>query len=130
LIADYATHEDHDSVFTQRTTFDVDTQEFYVLSGLKDKKDKRSQAVKNSFWVYDLRLDKWTKIYQSEICDAQYWESNETTEPRPRYAHQMVYDNIHKVQYVFGGRAVETEVLKQQRLDDFWELHLVRYKIM
>ncbi|CAG8466882.1 18677_t:CDS:10, partial [Racocetra persica] len=126
LIADYATHEDHDTVFTQRTTFDVDTQEFYVLSGLKDKKDKRSQAIKNSFWVYDLRLDKWTKIYQSEVCGAQYWESNETTEPRPRYAHQMVFDNIHKVQYVFGGRAVETEVLKQQRLDDFWELHLVR----
>ncbi|CAG8724349.1 22373_t:CDS:10, partial [Dentiscutata erythropus] len=128
LIADYATQEDHDSVFTQRTTFDMDTQEFYVLSGLKDKRDKRSQTIKNSFWVYDLRLDKWTKIYQSEVYGAQYWESDETIEPRPRYAHQMVYDNINKVQYVFGGRAVETDVLKQQRLDDFWELHLVRPK--
>jgi len=129
LPADYTAQDDQDLVvFTQRTTFDVETQEFFVLAGLKDKKEKKASSVKNSFWAYDLRMGKWTKLYQSENFDQYYWASNETAEPRPRHAHQMVYDHVHKVQYLFGGRTVEIETSKQQRLDDFWELHLIRPK--
>jgi len=126
LPADYAAQGDQDIVFTQRATFDVETQEFFVLAGLKDKKDKKSSSVKNSFWVYDLRMGKWTKLYQSENCDQYYWASSEAAEPRPRHAHQMVYDYMNKIQYLFGGRTVEIDISRQQRLDDFWELHLVR----
>ncbi|CAG8465178.1 12907_t:CDS:10 [Acaulospora colombiana] len=128
LTADYATLENQDVMFTQRTTFDVDTQEFFVLSGLKnkDKKDKRSQIVKNSFWIYDLHKCKWTRIYQSDSFDMKHWEGTEMSEPHPRHAHQMVYDSVHKVQYVFGGRTVETDVARKQRLDDFWALYLIK----
>ncbi|RHZ78628.1 hypothetical protein Glove_158g98 [Diversispora epigaea] len=126
LTADYAILEDQEVIFTQRTTFDVDTQEFFVLSGIKDKRDKKSRIFKNEFWVYNLPKGKWNKIYQSDAFNIQYWESGNIMEPCPRYAHQMVYDNAHKVQYLFGGRTVEAEVDKQQRLNDFWALHLVR----
>ncbi|CAG8433639.1 10927_t:CDS:10 [Diversispora eburnea] len=126
LTADYAILEEQEVIFTQRTTFDVDTQEFFVLSGLKDKRDKKSRIFKNSLWVYNLPKGKWNKIYQSDAFNVQYWESGNIMEPCPRYAHQMVYDDVHKVQYLFGGRTVETEVDKQQRLNDFWALHLVR----
>lgn len=127
LTANYATLEDHEAVFTQRTTFDAGTQEFFVLSGLKDKKDKKSQIYRNSLWAYNLPKGQWNKIYQSNAFNMQHWEScEEIMEPCPRYAHQMVYDNVHKVQYVFGGRTVETEIDKQQRLNDFWALHLIR----
>ncbi|CAB4386012.1 hypothetical protein RhiirA5_492663 [Rhizophagus irregularis] len=129
LPADYAAQDDQDLVvFTQRTTFDIDTKEFFILAGLKDKKEKKASSVKNAFWAYDLRMGKWTKLYQSENFDQCYWASNETTEPRPRHAHQMVYDYVNKVQYLFGGRTVEIETSRQQRLDDFWELHLIRPK--
>ncbi|CAG8469113.1 3784_t:CDS:10 [Funneliformis caledonium] len=130
LPADYAAQDDQDEVSMQRTTFDINTRELFVLAGLKDKKDKRDKKatlVRNSFWVYDLKMGKWTKLYQSENFDP-YKTSDETLEPRPRYAYQMVYDSENKVQYLFGGRTVETEVSKQRRLDDFWKLQLVRPK--
>ncbi|CAG8499389.1 16163_t:CDS:10 [Acaulospora morrowiae] len=128
LTAEYATLESQEAIFTQRTTFDADTQEFFVLSGLKnkDKKEKGSQIVKNSFWVYDLHKCKWTRIYQSDAFDMKYWEDNEACEPHPRHAHQMVYDSVHKAQYIFGGRTVETDISRKQRLDDFWVIYLIR----
>ena len=46
-------------------------------------------------------------------------------EPVPRFAHQLVYDHIRKVHYMFGGNPGDSSNLNL-RLDDFWELHLLR----
>lgn len=46
-------------------------------------------------------------------------------EPVPRFAHQLVYDHIRKVHYLFGGNPGK-ESLPKIRLDDFWVLKLCR----
>ena len=46
-------------------------------------------------------------------------------EPRPRFAHQLVYNTNLKCQYLFGGNPGETNQ-PNLRLDDFWQLHLTR----
>lgn len=52
------------------------------------------------------------------------WQTNdETLEPPPRYAHEMVFDPMHQVIYVHGGNSGHEE---SQRLDDFWSMKLVQ----
>ena len=46
-------------------------------------------------------------------------------EPVPRFAHQLVYDHIHKVHYLFGGNPGK-DSLPKMRLDDFWSLRVCR----
>lgn len=46
-------------------------------------------------------------------------------EPRPRFAHQLVYNSTLKCQYLFGGNPGETNQ-PNLRLDDFWQLFLTR----
>jgi hypothetical protein len=47
----------------------------------------------------------------------------EEKEPRPRFAHQMVYDPVRKHFFMFGGNMGTPD---GERLDDFWRLELVR----
>ncbi|KAL3852859.1 hypothetical protein ACJMK2_016468 [Sinanodonta woodiana] len=110
--------------FTQRATLDPDTDEIHVLSGLSKDKDKRDN-VKNSFWVYDINKNKWSCIYKNENSGTQYWTKMQNVEPVPRFAHQLVYDHIRKVHYLFGGNPGR-ESLPKMRLDDFWSLQLCR----
>ncbi|KAF9987341.1 hypothetical protein BGZ65_004099 [Modicella reniformis] len=63
-----------------------------------------------------LESGSWQKIFQN---------SDEPSEPEPRYAHQLVYDDVNEVQYLFGGNPGEQG---SKRLDDFWELRLYRPK--
>ena len=51
--------------------------------------------------------------------------STQTSEPCPRFAHQLVYDHMNKVHYLFGGNPGCNKKPKL-RLDDFWELRLIR----
>lgn len=51
----------------------------------------------------------------------QYWTKMQNVEPCPRFAHQLVYDHIHKVHYLFGGNPGKSGISKR-RLDDFWSL--------
>lgn len=46
-------------------------------------------------------------------------------EPCPRFAHQLVYDKIKKIHYLFGGNPGRSS-LPKLRLDDFWSLKLRR----
>lgn len=46
-------------------------------------------------------------------------------EPRPRYAVQMVHDTKNSSFYLFGGNPMDTST-PDLRLDDFWQLDLVR----
>ncbi|KAF9904273.1 Muskelin 1, intracellular mediator containing kelch motif [Linnemannia zychae] len=64
----------------------------------------------------------WQKIFQNS--SPELGEPSEP-EPAPRYAHQLVYDDINEVQYLFGGNPGE-QGNQSKRLDDFWELRLYR----
>lgn len=46
-------------------------------------------------------------------------------EPCPRFAHQLVYDHINKIHYLFGGNPGRV-VMPRLRLDDFWKLRLCK----
>jgi hypothetical protein len=113
-----------DAGFTQRATIDVALGEFYVLSGLMREKNTLSET-RNAFWVYSLARKKWSKVYENENASSEYWVQMESKEPRPRFAHQLVYDPNRKCQYMFGGNPGEASQ-PNLRLDDFWELHLTR----
>ncbi|KAK7873640.1 hypothetical protein R5R35_009328 [Gryllus longicercus] len=111
--------------FTQRATIDPDLNEIYVLSGLSKDKEKRDDNVQNSFWVYYIKQNKWSCIYRNENTGEQYWNKMQHLEPCPRFAHQLVYDPVNKVHYLFGGNPGRA-CLPKLRLDDFWQLQLCR----
>ncbi|KAG2171936.1 hypothetical protein INT43_001412 [Umbelopsis isabellina] len=119
---DYSQQSGPDAGFTQRATIDYEKQEIYILSGYM--KVKGHDMVKNSFWVYDIRTNVWKKVYQNEAPkdDERIYSD---TEPCPRFAHQLVYDHLNKVQYLFGGNPGDIKDITK-RLDDFWELRLIR----
>ncbi|KAK9498163.1 hypothetical protein O3M35_004041 [Rhynocoris fuscipes] len=89
--------------FTQRATIDPELDQIYVLSGLSKEKDKREENVQNAFWVYYIKDDKWSCVYknENENTAAQCYVQN--LEPCPRFAHQLIYDQVSKVHYLFGG---------------------------
>ncbi|XP_070558105.1 muskelin-like [Ptychodera flava] len=111
--------------FTQRATIDAGMNEIHVLSGLSKDKEKREENVRNSFWVYDIIRNKWSCIYKNENSSPQYWTKMQHLEPCPRFAHQLTYDHVHKVHYLFGGNPGKSN-LPRMRLDDFWSLKLCR----
>ncbi|KAJ3385740.1 Muskelin 1, intracellular mediator containing kelch motif [Lobulomyces angularis] len=113
--------------FTQRATIDLNLGEIYVLSGLMKEKNNPTEMVKNSFWVYNIQKSKWSKIYQNNQSGHDYWEKTNDFEPIPRFAHQMVYDDVTLRQYMFGGNPGESSH-PNLRLDDFWLLTLERPK--
>lgn len=122
---DSSKHNGPDAGFTQRATIDEDLNELYVLSGLMREKHTNQETFKNSFWVYSITRDEWTRVYYNENTDPQYWTRMQHQEPCPRYAHQLVYDSKSKIHFLFGGNPGEAGNPKH-RLDDFWELELVR----
>lgn len=84
--------------------------------------------MKNSFWVYDIQQNRWSCIYKNETATQALAENNsdlngERQEPVPRFAHQLVYDPIKKVHYLFGGNGGKNYAPKL-RLDDFWTLEV------
>lgn len=116
---------------TQRATIDFDRSEIHVMTGLnkdKDKGDKsRESRVSNSFWVYNIVTNKWTCFYRNDNNSPQYWNTMQTQEPRPRYAHQLVYDEINRTHYMFGGNPGGKQGKEDRvRLGDFWRLNLLR----
>lgn len=87
---------------------------------------------------YNNQPGTWTKITQQVEGESE--AQNER--PRPRYAHQIVYDTTTKTAYLHGGNsgrmllengdAEETvgtseDAMAEQRLDDFWSMQLRRY---
>ncbi|XP_026741062.1 muskelin isoform X1 [Trichoplusia ni] len=100
--------------FTQRATIDPDTDELFVLSGMSKEKDKR---VYNTLWVFSLRRLTWTCVYRNDSIGPN--------EPRPRFAHQLVYDPVKKIHYLFGGNP-GNQSSPRVRLDDLWALRLRR----
>jgi len=120
---------------TQRATLDPDLDEIHVLSGptgndsttsgLSKEERKREETVKNSFWIYSIPMNRWTCVYKNENQNPHYWDKMLDKEPCPRFAHQLVFDHIRKVHFLFGGNPGKTS-LPKMRLDDFWALKLVK----
>lgn len=129
IARDYSKLGGPDAGFTQRATLDLVKSELYVLSGLMREKNASSESVKNSFWTYSIPKNKWTRVYQNENVGQEYWTKMALVEPRPRFAHQMVYDPTSSVQYLFGGNPGEAGN-PNLRLDDFWALKLDRYNVI
>lgn len=122
---DYSKQGGPDAGFTQRATIEPDTGEIFVLSGLMREKNAVQESVKNSFWVYSIKQNKWSKIYQKENTGSDNLKSPSGKEPPPRFAHQLVYDHKRKKQFLFGGNPGSVTKPKL-RLNDFWELDLIR----
>ena len=80
---------------------------YFYSQGLNrdtDKSERKNDTkVTNSFWVYNILTDKWTCFYRNENNSSIYWNKMQTEEPRPRYAHQLVYDEVNCVHFMFGG---------------------------
>ncbi|KAM8713553.1 hypothetical protein ACLKA7_013817 [Drosophila subpalustris] len=129
------------SGYTLRATIDCDRDEIYIFSSLnkvKDRRDVHPVEPSNSFWVYSLRTHKWSRIYYcrhsaqdvNSINKANVLGTNKSDgsqEPCPRYAHQLVYDELAKTHYLFGGNPGIFQY-QQLRLDDFWLLNLEKPK--
>eukprot|EP00051_Salpingoeca_urceolata_P006576 m.86923 g.86923 ORF g.86923 m.86923 type:complete len:836 (+) comp14891_c0_seq3:166-2673(+) len=128
---DSSTQGGPDPGFTQRATIDSSVGELYILSGLVREKNtvkpevKGDDTAKNSFWVYDLTQDQWNCAYQNDNNDPEYWSKKCTEEPRPRFAHQLVFDTRNKVHYLFGGNPGGA-ARRDERLADFWSLRLLK----
>lgn len=91
---------------------------------LSKEKERRDLNL-NSFWMYSLKTNKWSCIYRSDHSNEHCYSKVQSTcsEPCPRYAHQLVYDWINKVHYLFGGNPGR-HTSPELRLDDFWLLYL------
>ena len=121
---------------TQRATIDCQRSEIHVMTGLnkdKDKSDKRASSVSsesrvsNSFWVYSISSNKWTCFYKNDNSSSTYWSKMQRQEPRPRYAHQLVYDDVNRMHFMFGGNPGGRQGKEDKlRLGDFWQLLLFR----
>ncbi|KAB0375549.1 hypothetical protein FD755_012192, partial [Muntiacus reevesi] len=112
--------------FTQRATIDPELNEIHVLSGLSKDKEKREENVRNSFWIYDIVRNSWSCVYKNDqAAKDNPSKSLQEEEPCPRFAHQLVYDELHKVHYLFGGNPGKS-CSPKMRLDDFWSLKLCR----
>eukprot|EP01134_Creolimax_fragrantissima_P005826 CFRG5826T1 len=110
-----------DANFTQRATIDSERRELYVLTGLMKDKKSSEQKVRSSFWVFSLDDRQWRRVYENDHDDQAYWQTMRNIEPCPRFAHQLVYNPITKVHYMFGGNPGSNS---NSRLDDFWSLQL------
>ncbi|KAF7730078.1 Muskelin 1, intracellular mediator containing kelch motif [Apophysomyces ossiformis] len=123
LSEDFSRNSASDPGYTQRVTMDVQEQELYIYSGYM--RSKACNVVKHSLWVYNLRKDRWDRVYQNESRDAQYQCRMRHVEPCPRFAHQMVYDPNTRAQFIFGGNPGDFTD-PSRRLSDFWELRLIK----
>eukprot|EP00835_Amoeboradix_gromovi_P000588 NODE_21_length_38511_cov_0.503306.p6 type:complete len:616 gc:universal NODE_21_length_38511_cov_0.503306:20490-22337(+) len=125
--------------YTQRATIDESRNEIYVFSGLVRDKFATQDTVRNTFWVYHINENKWRMVFQNNIeADAASSTSPitppttptspmliESTEPIPRYAHQLAYNRNTRMHYLFGGNPGKSGN-DQERLNDFWSLTLNR----
>jgi len=114
-----------DAGFTQRATMDIELGELYMLSGLLSERNSNIETVKNILWMYNIKKNKWTKIYQNVNFGSEYNNRISDKEPCTRFASQLVYDTKRKVHYLFGGNPGEIND-PCLRLNDFWELKLER----
>ena len=96
--------EDEEVKTASLGTYLISRFQFSIVQG----KDIRTGAgeggqVSNSFWVYEVGRGRWSVVYRNENSEADYWQRRQTREPRPRYAHQLVYHEEAGTHFMFGG---------------------------
>jgi len=115
--------------YTQRATIDTKNGEIFVMMGVnnKDKSSTENVQVSNSFWIYSIKRRQWSCFYRNERTSSAYWNLRQSIEPRPRYAHQLVFDEERETHYMFGGNPGGNEAkVGKLRLGDFWRITLDR----
>ncbi|KAA1063777.1 hypothetical protein PGTUg99_001630 [Puccinia graminis f. sp. tritici] len=113
--------------FSQRTTFDPEADEWHMFCGLcrdrgsgeaATKPNSKSEMMSSEFWRWRIDEGRWTKVTMKAQVDG-------TETPPPRFAHQMVFDDLTKTHYVFGGNPADNDN-EPTRLGDFWKLQLIQ----
>ncbi|KAG9079477.1 Muskelin 1, intracellular mediator containing kelch motif, partial [Ceratobasidium sp. 370] len=80
-----------------------------------------------TFATYHITQKRWVRSeprlgpFKNVSGGGDVWEGLEL--PRPRSAHQVVYDPLSKIFYMFGGNSGEDGI---PRLNDLWSMRLVR----
>ncbi|CAH7688170.1 Muskelin N-terminus-domain-containing protein [Phakopsora pachyrhizi] len=113
--------------FSQRTTFDAEADEWHMFCGLcrdrshldsTTKAGANSEIMSSEFWRWRISDGKWSKVVMMAEVDGM-------GAPPPRFAHQMVFDELTKYHYVFGGNPADNDN-EPNRLGDFWRLKLIQ----
>ncbi|KAJ7451722.1 Muskelin N-terminus-domain-containing protein [Mycena galericulata] len=121
--------------FTQRAVIDPKLQEIYVFSGLSNDRLTMVDPLDSSARIfrYSPPPGRWDLVLPAP-------GSPPPEEPQPRFAHQVVYDPTTRTIFMHGGNAgikaateddegamVDEGVQeKDRRLDDFWQMTLLR----
>ncbi|KAI9257656.1 muskelin 1, intracellular mediator kelch motif-containing protein, isoform CRA_a [Sporodiniella umbellata] len=105
--------------YTQRATFDPESNQVYVFVGYVS--NKPTNTVKNLLHIYSIKENKWEEVYDSGNHDTEYWKKE--VAPHPRFAHHFVYNPKSKSFFIFGGNPGDSAD-NSKRFDDFWELKL------
>ncbi|KAF8070082.1 Muskelin N-terminus-domain-containing protein [Lyophyllum atratum] len=152
LYSNFSASGGPDSCFSQRAVIDPNSRELYVFCGLTRSQqggEITTLASESPNWLfrYSRRPGTWTQIlsppsYGSPKGVAHHLAEGESAEePVARYAHQVVYNPNTKTVFMHGGNAgivgqmehgrsradvpVE-EGQKEERLDDLWQMTLIR----
>ncbi|KAG0148655.1 hypothetical protein CROQUDRAFT_654483 [Cronartium quercuum f. sp. fusiforme G11] len=108
--------------FSQRTTFDAARDEWHMFCGLcRDRGaegSNKSEMMSSEFWRWRISEGKWTRVVMMA-------EDGGNEAPPPRFAHQMVFDDLANNHYVFGGNPADSDH-EPVRLGDFWRLKLAQ----
>lgn len=123
-----------DACFTQRAVIDPTLKEIYVFCGLSRSQQTEALTVLKADapnWVYRYTHPNvpgtWTRILPEPLCKDLDGSNTDTESmlkcregecdsewdddaPRPRYAHQVVYDEKTRKAFLHGGNAGETKV--------------------
>ncbi|KAJ7187899.1 Muskelin N-terminus-domain-containing protein [Mycena filopes] len=119
-----------DATFTQRAVIDPQLQEIYVFSGLTQENTTLDVDSSMRIFRYSPPPGRWDVVLP--LPDA----AADREEPPPRFAHQVVYDSTSKTILMHGGNAglgdssradaMEDDTGEDRRLDDFWQMSLIR----
>ncbi|KAG9110860.1 hypothetical protein FRC07_008129 [Ceratobasidium sp. 392] len=113
-----------------RVCIDEELGEIYVLIWQNSERDRDRTRVPTAepatFATYHIAQKDWVRSETrvggfKNVQGGDVWEGLEL--PRPRSAHQVVYDPVDKVFYMFGGNSGEDGI---PRLNDLWSMRLVR----
>ncbi|CUA72936.1 Muskelin [Rattus norvegicus] [Rhizoctonia solani] len=113
------------SITASRVCIDEKQGEIYILITQQSERD-RSRADPVTFMTYHINKKLWVRsepwVGPFKLgASGDVWEDLEL--PRPRSAHQVVYDSANKMFYMFGGNSGEDGI---PRLNDLWSMRLVR----
>ncbi|KAG8720213.1 Muskelin 1, intracellular mediator containing kelch motif [Ceratobasidium sp. 394] len=117
-----------------RVCIDEDLGEIYVLIWQNSERDRDRTRVANAepatFATYHITEKRWVRSeprlgpFKNVSGGGDVWEGLEL--PRPRSAHQVVYDPTSKTFHMFGGNSGEDGI---PRLNDLWSMRLIRPEV-